>query len=51
MHTLYQMQNSGNCYKLRLAMALLDIPFRIADIDILKVESRTPANGADSYRR
>ena len=42
MHTLYSMQNSGNCYKLRLAMAQLEIPFRIHDVDILKGESRTP---------
>ena len=42
MHTLYSMQNSGNCYKLRLAMAQLGIPFRIHDVDILKGESRTP---------
>jgi glutathione S-transferase len=42
MHTLYSMQNSGNCYKLRLAMAQLGIPFQIHDVDILKGESRTP---------
>ncbi|MGI9412883.1 MAG: glutathione S-transferase family protein [Hyphomicrobiales bacterium] len=42
MHTLYSMQDSGNCYKLRLVMAQLDIPFRLVDIDILKGESRTP---------
>ncbi len=42
MHTLYSMQNSGNCYKLRLAMAQLGIPFAIHDVDILKGETRTP---------
>ncbi|MFN3169923.1 MAG: glutathione S-transferase family protein [Hyphomicrobiales bacterium] len=42
MHTLFSMQNSGNCYKLRLAMAQLGIPFQIHDVDILKGESRTP---------
>jgi len=42
MHTLYNMQNSGNCYKLRLAMAQLSVPFKLIDIDILKGESRTP---------
>lgn len=41
MNTLYQMQNSGNCYKLRLAMAQLGVPFQVVDIDILKGESRT----------
>lgn len=43
MHTLYNMQNSGNCYKLRLAMTQLAQPYRLEDIDILKGESRTPA--------
>ena len=42
MYTLYSMQNSGNCYKLRLAMAQLGIAFRLVDIDIFKAESRTP---------
>ncbi len=42
MHTLYSMQDSGNCYKLRLTMTQLDIPYRLEDIDILKGESRTP---------
>lgn len=42
MHTLFSMQNSGNCYKLRLAMAQLRIPFQIHEVDILKGETRTP---------
>ncbi|MCB1509074.1 MAG: glutathione S-transferase family protein [Hyphomicrobiaceae bacterium] len=42
MHVLYSMQNSGNCYKLRLAMHQLGIAFSLVDIDILKGESRTP---------
>ena len=42
MHTLYSMQNSGNCYKLRLAMSQLGLPFQIVDVDILKGETRTP---------
>lgn len=42
MHTLYSMQNSGNCYKLRLAMAQLGMPFQVVDVDILKGETRTP---------
>ena len=42
MHTLYSMQDSGNCYKLRLVMAQLHVPFDLADVDILKGESRTP---------
>ena len=43
MFTLYQMQTSGNCYKLRLAMAHLGIPFQVREVDILQGESRTDA--------
>ncbi|HZP78758.1 MAG TPA: glutathione S-transferase family protein [Pseudolabrys sp.] len=42
MHTLYSMQRSGNSYKVRLALAQLDIPYRLVEVDILKGESRTP---------
>jgi glutathione S-transferase len=42
MYTLYSMQRSGNCYKVRLALAKLRIPYRLVEIDILKGESRTP---------
>ena len=28
MYTLYSMQRSGNSYKVRLALALLDAPYR-----------------------
>lgn len=38
---LYQMQDSGNCYKVRLAAARLGLPLELVDIDILKGESRT----------
>tara|TARA_R110000824_G_scaffold399843_1_gene605987 strand:- start:78119 stop:78727 length:609 start_codon:yes stop_codon:yes gene_type:complete len=38
---LYQMQDSGNCYKLRLLANLLGQPLDLIDIDILKGESRT----------
>ena len=41
MYTLYGMQDSGNCYKLRLAMAHLGIPYDQVDVDIMKGESRT----------
>ena len=40
--TLYSMQRSGNCYKVRLALAQLRIPYRLVEVDILKGESRTP---------
>jgi len=42
MYTLYSMQRSGNCYKTRLALAQLNVPYEIIDIDILKGDSRTP---------
>jgi glutathione S-transferase len=42
MTTLYSMQRSGNCYKVRLALAQLNIPYRLVEIDILKGETRTP---------
>lgn len=42
MYTLYSMQRSGNCYKVRLALAQLGIDYRRVEIDILKGESRTP---------
>jgi glutathione S-transferase len=41
-YTLYSMQRSGNCYKVRLALAQLHIPHRLIEIDILQGESRTP---------
>src|SRR5256714_14013100 len=42
MYTLYSMQRSGNCYKARLALAQLNIPYEIVDLDLLKGETRTP---------
>jgi glutathione S-transferase len=42
MLTLYSMQRSGNCYKVRLALAQLNIPYLQVEIDILKGETRTP---------
>jgi glutathione S-transferase len=42
MFNLYTMQRSGNSYKVRLALALLDIPYRAIEVDILRGESRTP---------
>ena len=42
MLTLYSMRRSGNCYKVRLALAQLKIPYHLNEIDILKGESRTP---------
>src|SRR5246500_3423520 len=42
MLTLYTMRRSGNCYKVRLPLAQLKIPYHLVEIDILKGESRTP---------
>ncbi len=42
MYTLYSMQRSGNSYKVRLALAQLQIPHNLVEIDILKGESHTP---------
>ena len=42
MYTLYSMRRSGNCYKVRLALAQLKIPFQLIEVDILKGETRTP---------
>jgi glutathione S-transferase len=42
MYTLYSMQRSGNCYKVRLALAQLNVDYRLVEIDILRGETRTP---------
>src|SRR5215475_12874359 len=42
MFTLYSMQRSGNSYKARLALAQLNVPYRLVEIDILKGDSHTP---------
>jgi glutathione S-transferase len=42
MYTLYSMRRSGNSYKVRLALAQLNIPHELIEIDILKGETRTP---------
>src|SRR5260370_17785681 len=42
MFTLYSMQRSGNCYKVRLALAQLALEYDLVEIDILKGETPTP---------
>jgi glutathione S-transferase len=42
MYTLYSMGRSGNCYKVRLALAQLGIDYELVEMDILKGETRTP---------
>lgn len=39
---LYQYHPSGNCYKIRLLLNQLGIPYEKVEIDILRRESRTP---------
>lgn len=39
---LYDYWESGNCYKVRLLLALLDIPYERIAVDILKGETQTP---------
>ena len=43
MYRLYQMQDSGNCYKVRLLLNHLQIPCEYIEIDIIRGESRTDA--------
>ena len=41
MLTLYQMQDSGNCYKIRLLLNQIERNYSAVDINILVGESRT----------
>ncbi len=41
MYTFYEEPGSGNCYKVRLLLAQLDIPYDRIHIDIRKQETRT----------
>jgi len=40
--TLYDYLDSGNGYKVRLALAQLDIAYRYVELDIMRGETRTP---------
>lgn len=42
MYTLHSMQNSGNCYKVRLALTQCEMPYKLVDVDILTGATRTP---------
>lgn len=42
MYTVYGMADSGNCYKVKLLLNILDLPYKWIEIDIIKGESRTP---------
>ena len=41
-YVLYSMQDSGNCYKPRLLLHLLGLPFRLVDTDSRDGSTRTP---------
>ena len=36
MYKLYSMQRSGNSYKVRLALSLLNAPYEAIEVDILR---------------
>ena len=42
MHRVYGDLKSGNCYKVKLALHHLDLPYEWIDVDVLKGGSRTP---------
>jgi glutathione S-transferase len=39
---LHEDPRSGNCYKIRLTAALLDLPLEVREYDILRGDTRTP---------
>lgn len=41
-YTLHEDPRSGNCYKIKLTAALLDIPLETLQYDIMQGETRTP---------
>jgi glutathione S-transferase len=42
MFTVYGMSDSGNCYKVRLALEQLALPYRWAEVSTTRGETRTP---------
>jgi glutathione S-transferase len=42
MFTVYGMSDSGNCYKVRLALEQLALPYRWIEVDPARGETRTP---------
>ncbi|MDF3934515.1 glutathione S-transferase family protein [Pseudomonas citronellolis] len=42
MYTVYGDRLSGNCYKVKLVLHLLGLPYQWRDVDILKGETQTP---------
>jgi glutathione S-transferase len=42
MFTVYGMSDSGNCYKVKLALAELQLPYRWIEVDARRGQTRTP---------
>ena len=42
MFTVFGMSDSGNCYKVRLALEQLSLPYRWVEVDTRRGETRTP---------
>lgn len=42
MYKVYGMTDSGNCYKVKLLLTQLKLPFEWVEVDILKGETQTP---------
>jgi len=42
MVTVYSSQISGNCYKVRLLLTQLDVPFRVVEVDAVAGQQRSP---------
>ena len=42
MFTVYGMSDSGNCYKVRLALEQLSLPYRWIEVNTMRGETRTP---------
>ncbi len=43
MFTAYGMSDSGNCYKVKLALEQLELPYRWVEVSTAKGETKTPA--------
>jgi glutathione S-transferase len=43
MYTVHGMSDSGNCYKVKLALEQLSLPYRWVEVDTMGGETRTPA--------
>ncbi len=51
MFTVYGMSDSGNCYKVKLALEQLALPYRWVEVDPARGETRTPRVPGDEPER